>query len=101
METILSLNSGQHILFGFALTSLQGKTNHIFTLEAKIKLAELVKELTDEELYEDVLYCPDVTIMTEPQNAYKIFNDWFEENEIYFEHFYQQSNFDVSLSYGN
>lgn len=92
METILSLNSGQHILFGFVLTSLQGKTNRIFTLEANIKVAELVKELTDVELYGDVLDCPDVTIMTEPQNAYKIFDEWFEENEIYFEHFFLVSN---------
>lgn len=92
METILSLNSGQHILFGFALTSLQGKLNRTFTLEGNIKLAELVKELTDVELYGDVLDCPDVTIMTEPHNAYKIFDEWFEENEIYFEHFYLVSN---------
>lgn len=92
METILSLNSGQHILFGFVLTSLQGKTNRIFTLEGNLRLAKLVKELTEEELYGDVLECPDVTIMTEPQNAYKIFDEWFEENQIYFEQFYLVSN---------
>lgn len=92
METILTLNSGQHILFGFALTSLQGKTNRTFSLEGNIQLAKLIKELTDVELYGDVLDCPDVTIMTEPQNAYRIFDEWFEENQIYFEHFYLVSN---------
>lgn len=92
METILTLNSGQHILFGFALTSLQSKTNRFFSLEVNIQLAKLVSELTSLELYGDGCDCPDVMIINEPHNAFKIFEEWFEENQIYFEHFYLVSN---------
>jgi len=90
MKTILTLNSGQHILFGFLMTSLQGRSGRTYTIEETIEIAGLVKELTSIELYECDLDCPDVQVMTKPEQAYQIFEEWFNENEIYFEDFFMR-----------
>lgn len=88
MDNIFTLNSGQHILFGFLLTSLQGQANRNFNVEETIKVAELVVELTNVKLYIHSDYCPDVMIMIDPENAYDIFYDWYEENESYLGDFF-------------
>lgn len=87
METILTLNSGQHTLFGFLMTSLQGRSGRTYTIDQTIEIAQLVKELTSIEYYDIVFGTPDVRVMTVPHKAYQIFEEWFDENETYFEVF--------------
>jgi hypothetical protein len=92
METILTLNSGQHILFGFLMTSLQGRSGRTYTIQETIQIAGLVKELTSIELYDNVCDTPDVQVMTKPEQTYQIFDEWFDENENYFEKFLSEQN---------
>lgn len=92
METILTLNSGQHILFGYLLTSIEGRINGDLSLDSTIQLAELVIELTDQDKYLSPLGCPDVQIMVNPQNSFEIFCDWYDENETYFQEFLVERN---------
>jgi hypothetical protein len=96
MENNLSLNSGQYVLYGFLLTSIQGQRdssyNNLLTVDDTIKLVKLVIELTGDEFYVDTIDCPDVRIMIHPQDAFQIFCDWYDENETYFEEFLVESN---------
>lgn len=89
----LQLNYGQHILFGFTMTSLTARSHRDYTVDETIEIAELVNELTCLEYYnDDPQQCPDVRIMTHPQDAFQIFCDWYDENETYFEEFLVESN---------
>lgn len=90
MKTILTLNSGQHTLFGFLMTSLQVRSGRTYTIEETIEISELVKELTSTEYYDNVFDTPDVQAMNHPEIAYEIFQEWFDENETYFEDFFMR-----------
>lgn len=88
METLLTLNSGQHILFGFLMTSLYARSGRdSYTIEETLEIAGLVKELTALELYDNVFETPDVLLMSVPEQAYEIFDEWYDENENYFQKF--------------
>lgn len=84
-EIFLSLNCGQHTLFGFTVTALQGRTNRSLTITETLEVAGLVMELTHESLYGgDMSQCPDFKVMVQPESAYETFEEWFNENENYF-----------------
>ena len=84
-EIFLSLNCGQHVLFGFTVTALQGRTGRSLTITETLEVARLVMELTNESLYgDDMGECPDFKVMTDPETAYETFDEWFDENENYF-----------------
>lgn len=81
----LKLTYGQHVLFGFTMTSLTARSNRNYTVDETIEIAELVYELTDLNHYnDDPLQCPDIQIMTNPEKSFTIFEHWIEENETYF-----------------
>jgi hypothetical protein len=82
MENITSFNYGQVILYAYLCTSIEGRTGKSLSASTLSKIINLVIELTDEEHYNDEpTECPDVQIMTNPENSFKIFCDWYDENE--------------------
>jgi hypothetical protein len=87
MENILSLNTGQHIMFGFLCNSIIGQEMYDVTYNLSLNqisnIIDLVVKLTDESLYENTEECPDYKIMVNPENAFNIFCDWYDENETY------------------
>ena len=85
-DTITSLNYGQHILFGFLSTSMQSQKGSELTPFELSHIASLVEELTSLEYYEgEAVDAPDVQIMISPQDAFKIFCEWYDENVTYFQ----------------
>jgi hypothetical protein len=72
---------GQYILFGFLSTSLEGQLDKPLSQMQLHDIMNLVVELTSVDLYGSPDECPDVRIMVEPQNAFNIFCDWYDENE--------------------
>ena len=78
-EIFLSLNCGQHVLFGFTVTALQGRTGRSLTITETLEVARLVMELTNESLYgDDMGECPDFKVMTDPETAYETFEPWVQ-----------------------
>ena len=85
METITKLNYGQHMLFSYLCISIAGRTDTVLTSEVLQELINQVIELTHEEHYDyKIEDCPDFKIMTNPENSYDIFCDFWDENEVYF-----------------
>jgi len=85
MEKLTTLNYGQMILFGYICTSLSGRTNSELPLSTLTEIIDLILEITNMDNYNsDPMECPDVQIMTNPQNSYEIFCEFFDENENYF-----------------
>jgi hypothetical protein len=85
METIAKLNYGQHMLFSYLCISTSGRIDAVLTTEQLESIIESVLELTDEKYYDyKIEDCPDYLIMTNPQESYNIFCDWYDENEEYF-----------------
>ena len=84
METITRMNYGQHMLFSYLCISIEGRTEITITNQALQELIDLVIELTNEEHYDSIEECPDHMIMVNPQDSYKIFCDFWDENEGYF-----------------
>ena len=88
----LSMNYGQHVLFGFLSASIHGQRGFELTLDELRELAVLVIDLTSVEYYEgENLDAPDVQIMIRPQDAFNIFSEWYDENEVYFEEYLEIS----------
>lgn len=83
MENLLTLNYGQHILYSFLCISIEGRKGSDLTLEDHQEIISQVIELTDVEHY-DGEDTPDVQIMIQPEKAFEIFCDFWDENEIYF-----------------
>lgn len=89
---LLTMNYGQHVLFGFLTTSLHGNREYELMLDELSELAALVIDLTSAEYYEgENLDAPDVQIMIRPQDAFDIFSEWYDENETYFEEYLEVS----------
>lgn len=85
MENLTSLNYGQIILYGYLCTSIEGRKGSELSLSTLSQIIDLVLELTDLDNYDnDPLQCPDVQIMTKPQNSFDIFCEFWDENENYF-----------------
>ncbi len=93
METQLSLNSGQYVLYGFLLTSIIARrdAHNMLTRDESIELAQLVVDLTDLELYGDTTDCPDVMVMVNPEDAFGIFCEWYDENQTHFQEYLDES----------
>jgi hypothetical protein len=84
MIKLTKLNYGQIILYGYICTSLEGQRNTELPMSILMEIIDLVIELTDEDNYEDISDCPDFQIMTNPQDSFNIFCDFWDENENYF-----------------
>jgi len=84
MNQTLSLNFGQHILYGYICTAIQGEQEMELTFPNLENIITQVIEITHHSNYERVEECPDVQIMIHPENSYKIFCDFWDENQEYF-----------------
>lgn len=84
MNQIFSLNFGQHILYGYICTAIQGEREADLTFPELENLLIQVIEITHHSNYEGIEECPDVEIMMYPENSYKIFCDFWDENQEYF-----------------
>lgn len=83
METILKMNYGQHMLFSYSCIALEGESGRPLTIDQLHDLSDNIMGLTDESNYGSIDECPDVMIMTQPQDSYGIFCDFWEENKNY------------------
>jgi hypothetical protein len=83
MERLLALNYGQHILYSFLCISIHGRRGSALEMNEYSEIISQVIELTDAEHY-DGEDTPDVLIMIQPEKAFEIFCDFWDENEIYF-----------------
>lgn len=86
-------NYGFIILYGFISTSLEAQQGFELTDNQLEMIHTTLDELVDLQFYNDEpLDCPDVRIMTYPQDAFEIFCEFYDENEIYFQKVLVESN---------
>lgn len=84
-QKLLSLNYGQHILFGYLCSTIEGQTKMSLGKETLNKILTGIMELTAMDKYDfNHEQCPDVMIMMNPEISYEIFCDWYDENQEYF-----------------
>lgn len=77
-------NFGFVILFGFTATSLEGQKKSPLTDEELEIIHSTIEELLHPMNYnDDILQCPDTQIMVNPERAFEIFCDFYDENETY------------------
>lgn len=79
-------NYGFNILYGFITLVLEAQQGFELTDNQLDLIHTTLDELVDLQNYNDEpLDCPDVRIMTHPQDAFEIFCEFYFENETYFQ----------------
>jgi hypothetical protein len=99
------LNHGQLVLLGYTKIALHEKfcKGFQYTPQQEECLSNFVRDYSDEEWNDnDIEKCPDWLIMTQPENSWEIFLNWFEEwqdhIEEMLEEIWQEENSVVSSS---
>jgi hypothetical protein len=83
METITRMNYGQHLLFSYLCISIEGRTEKDLKPSQLEDLINDVIELTSEDNQDTIYDCADYQVMVNPEDSYKIFCEFWDENQTY------------------